>query len=423
MDSNFEKAKELDKQDILAPFKNHFKNDDHLIYLDGNSLGKLPIATIAATSNLVENQWGNRLIRSWNESWMGLSTTIAAKIAALVGAQPEEIFVGDTTSLNLYKLVFAALEFQQGKNKIITDALNFPSDLYVLQGIVKKHFQQHQIQILGHSEAVEMDLKDFEANIDSNTALLTMSLVTYKSAFLYNMKAVNALAHKHKSLVLWDLSHAVGAVPINLNESNADLAVGCTYKFLNGGPGAPAFLYVKKSLQNQLHNAIWSWFSHQKPFDFDLNYQPSENIQKFAISTPSVLSLVPIEKGLDITLAAGMGGLRAKSMGQTNYLVTLIKEILMPLGFKMASPELAENRGSHISIQHPEGYRISKAMIEPKDNSKVIIPDFRPPHNIRLGIAPLYTSYTDLYEAVQRIQNIVLQKEYLNYSEEKSFVT
>lgn len=423
MDSNFEKAKTLDKNDVLSHFKNKFINNPHLIYLDGNSLGKLPKATVSASSNLIENQWGNRLIRSWNESWMDLSTTISAKIATLVGAQPDEIFVGDTTSLNLYKLVYAALQFQKGKNKIVTDVLNFPSDLYVLQGMIKNHFQQHQIEIVGKSTAVSIDLEDFEAKIDAQTALLTLSLVTYKSAFFYNMEAINKLAHKHKSLVLWDLSHAVGAVPIHLNKSNTDLAVGCTYKFLNGGPGAPAFLYVKKSLQKKIHNVIWSWFSHQKPFDFEMNYKEADNIQKFAVSTPSVLSMAPIDQGSAITLEAGMERIRFKSVAQSNYLMALIKEDLVPLGFKIASPILAKNRGSHIAIQHPEGYRINKAMIEPKDHSKVIIPDFRPPNNIRLGITPLYTSFADLYEAVQRIKNIVVHKEYLEHSEVKSYVT
>jgi kynureninase len=423
MDLTLEKAQQLDATDVLSHYRNQFVNDENLIYLDGNSLGKLPIATIETTANLIKNQWGNRLIRSWNEQWMGLSSNISTKIAKLVGAQPDEIFIGDTTSLNLYKLVYAALEFQQGKTDILTDALNFPSDFYVLQGMLQTHFKNHQLKVVGSADAIELDIDDFQEKLDFNTALLTLSLVTYKSSFLYNMEAVNNLAHDHNSLVLWDLSHAVGAVPIHLNESNADLAVGCTYKFLNGGPGAPAFLYVKKSLQDRLKNPIWSWFSHQKPFDFNLNYKPALSIQKFAVSTPSILSLAPIEQGVDMVLDASMESLRTKSIGLSNFLMDLLKKELVPLGFKIATPELAVKRGSHISIQHPEGYRINKAMIEPKGTSKFIIPDFRPPNNIRLGIAPLYTSYVDLFEAVQRIKDIVLQKEYLNYSEEKLQVT
>ena len=423
MNSNFEKAIKLDKNDALAPFKNKFINDDNLIYLDGNSLGKLPKTTITAISNVAQNQWGNRLIRSWNEEWIALSSNIAKKIAKLVGAQPEEIFVGDTTSLNLYKLLFAALDFQKGKEKIITDALNFPSDLYVLEGLVRKHFKNHQIEIIGDAHEISLDSNLFKEKLDFNTALLTLSLVTYKSAFMYQMKAINALAHDKNSLVLWDVSHAVGAVPIDLNNSNADLAVGCTYKYLNGGPGAPAFLYVSKALQASLKNPIWSWFSHEKPFDFEASYQPSESIQKFAISTPSILSLTPIAQGLDIVLEAGIENLRTKSVRQSTFLWQLIEQELIPLGFKIASPALASERGSHISIQHPEGYRINRAMINPKADNKIIIPDFRPPNNIRLGIAPLYTSFMDLYETVERIKNIVLEKEYALHSENKLHVT
>ena len=423
MNSNFEKAIRLDKNDALSPFKNKFINDDNLIYLDGNSLGKLPKTTIAAISNVTQNQWGNRLIRSWNEEWIALSSNIAKKIAKLVGAQPEEIFVGDTTSLNLYKLLFAALDFQKGKEKIITDALNFPSDLYVLEGLVRKHFKNHQIEIIGDANEISLDSKLFKEKLDFNTALLTLSLVTYKSAFMYEMKDINALAHDKNSLVLWDVSHAVGAVPIDLNNSNADLAVGCTYKYLNGGPGAPAFLYVSKALQASLKNPIWSWFSHEKPFAFEASYQPSESIQKFAISTPSILSLTPIEQGLDIVLEAGIENLRTKSVRQSTFLWQLIEQELIPLGFKIASPALASERGSHISIQHPEGYRINRAMINPKADNKIIIPDFRPPNNIRLGIAPLYTSFMDLYETVERIKNIVLEKEYALHSENKLHVT
>ena len=212
-------------------------------------------------------------------------------------------------------------------------------------------------------------------------------------------------------------------VALNLHDSGADFAVWCTYKYLNGGPGAPAFLYVSKALQASLKNPIWSWFSHEKPFDFEASYQPSESIQKFAISTPSILSLTPIEQGLDIVLEAGIDNLRTKSVRQSTFLWELIEQELIPLGFKIASPALASERGSHISIQHPEGYRINRAMINPKADNKIIIPDFRPPNNIRLGIAPLYTSFMDLYETVERIKNIVLEKEYALHSENKLHVT
>jgi kynureninase len=423
MDTYFKEAIELDKKDKLSHFKNHFVNDGQVIYLDGNSLGKLPKKTIEVTTDLVQNQWGNRLIRSWNENWMDLSSKLSKKIAVLVGAQPDEIFIGDSTSLNLYKLVFAALKATKDKFEVVSDNLNFPTDLYVLQGMIENHFNKHTLKLLNTKDGLTIDNDTLQNTISAKTALITLSYVTYKSSFKYNMKEVNELAHKNNSFIIWDLSHATGAVPVKLNESNADMAVGCTYKYLNGGPGSPAFLYVKKELQEQLLNPIWSWFSHEKPFDFDLNYKASNSIQKFGIGTPSILSLAAIEPGLDILLEAGITNVRAKSVQQSTFLLELIENELLPLDFTIASPKEAELRGSHISIQHTEGYRINRAMIAPKDDSKVIIPDFRPPNNIRLGIAPLYNSFTELCETVERIKSIVLTKEYENFGLEKLEVT
>ncbi|MBT8317236.1 MAG: kynureninase [Lutibacter sp.] len=423
METYFKEAIELDKKDKLSHFKNHFVNDEQVIYFDGNSLGKLPKKTIEVTTDLVQNQWGNRLIRSWNENWMDLSFKLSKKIASLVGAQPDEIFIGDSTSLNLYKLVFAALKANKDKFEVVSDSLNFPTDLYVLQGMIENHFNKHTLKLLNTKDGLTIDNDTLQNTISAKTALITLSYVTYKSSFKYNMKQVNELAHKNNSFIIWDLSHATGAVPVKLNESNADMAVGCTYKYLNGGPGSPAFLYVKKELQQQLLNPIWSWFSHKKPFDFDLNYKASNSIQKFGIGTPSILSLAAIEPGLDILLDAGISNLRAKSVQQSTFLLELIENELLPLGFTIASPIEAELRGSHISIQHAEGYRINRAMIAPKDDSKIIIPDFRPPNNIRLGIAPLYNSFTELCETIERIKNIVLTKEYENFGLEKLEVT
>ncbi len=237
------------------------------------------------------------------------------------------------------------------------------------------------------------------------------------------MAQINSLAHKKDALVIWDLSHSVGSVPIHLDESGADMAVGCTYKYLNGGPGAPSFLYVRKDLQKQLASPIWAWFSHQVPFDFSLDYQPKDTIQRFAVGTPSILSLAAIESGLDITLDAGIDRLRAKSQQQSEFLIELILQLLVPMGFSMVSPINVNQRGSHISISHSEGYRISQAMIKPNDESKVIIPDFRPPDNIRLGIAPLYNTFTELVDCVERIWKIVAEEQYKLYSNDKSSVT
>ncbi|MGB5385069.1 MAG: kynureninase [Lutimonas sp.] len=416
------RALTLDEKDSLAKFRTLFVSDDQVIYLDGNSLGKLPKATISHLQHVIKEEWGNRLIRSWNEKWIDLSKRNASKIAKIVGAREDEIFVGDSTSLNLYKLAYAALKYNHSRNEVLTDQLNFPTDLYVLQGLIEEHFKNYKLCFLESKDQIVTTTEEIISKISKKTALLTLSHVTYKSAFLYPMKEVNEIAHKKGSLVLWDLSHAVGAVPIKLNDWNTDLAVGCTYKYLNGGPGAPAFLYVKKELQEKMDNPIWSWFGHEHPFDFANDFTPAKDIQKFGLGTPSILSLSAMEKGLDILLDAGMENLREKSKTQSEFLMKLIEIFLVPLGFSVASPKNTEHRGSHISIRHKNAYAINRAMIEPKGRAKSIIPDFRPPNNIRLGIAPLYISYLDLYESVMRIVEIVHKEEYLKFDKDKNLV-
>ena len=418
----YQKALEFDKNDSLASFKNQFESHDE-IYLDGNSLGKLPKRTMELTTDLIQNQWGKRLIRSWNEHWMALPNKIAGKIAKIVGAREDEIFVGESTSINFYKLAYAAINFNTSRTKIISDSLNFPTDLYVLQGLIEQQFQSHSLKIIESKDEISITEEQISAELDQNTAFLTLSHVVFKSAFMYDMKKINDLANQKGAFVIWDLSHAAGAVPINLNEANADMAVGCTYKYLNGGPGSPAFLYVRKDLQEKLLNPIWAWFSHQKPFEFSLDYEAKNDIQRFSTGTPSVISLAAIEPGLDLLIEAGISNLRKKSILQSNFLVEMIQNCLVPLGFTIASPLNVNERGSHISIQHAEGYRINRTMIEPFDGSKSIIPDFRPPNNIRLGIAPLYNTFQELYETVIRIKQIVEEKQFEKYSAEKLNVT
>ena len=288
MESFRQRALQLDQEDSLAPFRNRFfDGGEDMVYLDGNSLGKLPLESLRVTDELVREQWGKRLIRSWNERWIDLPGRLAARIARIIGAGDDDVFVGDTTSLNLFKLAHAALQLQEGRKRIVTDAINFPTDKYVLQGLVKQQFPDHTLQVTGTGDEVDPGHGVFEKELDGNTALLTLSLVAYKSAYLYDMAAVNAMARRHGCLVIWDLSHAAGAVPVRLNETGAGMAVGCTYKYLNGGPGAPAFLYVRKDLQEKLSNPVWAWFSHEQPFAFDPAFVPAPGIQRFATSPPT----------------------------------------------------------------------------------------------------------------------------------------
>jgi len=433
-------ASHLDENDELASFREKFtfSNPDR-IYLDGNSLGRLPVETPGYMQDVIEHQWGQRLIQGWNEGWINASRTIGDKIAQLIGAQPGEVIVSDSTSANLFKLAVAAIRSQPGRTKIVSDALNFPSDLYIFQGINDLFGRDYKLDLVPSHDGIHIQAEDVVAAITKQTALVALTHVAFKSAFMYDMQAVTESAHKAGALTLWDLSHSVGAVPLKLNEWGADLAVGCTYKYLNGGPGAPAFLYVRRDLQEKLMQPIWGWFSAHKPFDFTLGFSPAEGISRFLVGTPPILSTLAIEPALDILLEAGMKRLREKSVQQTEYLLHLARKWLLPLGFSIGSPENPKQRGSHVSLRHPEAYRINRAIIElpempegfwvnvsqlegPPPNLHVI-PDFRAPDNLRLGIAPLYTSFCDIHRALDHIRLIVDEKVYLHYSKERLAVT
>jgi len=417
-------AIELDSDDNLKHFRQKFVRDDpNLIYLDGNSLGMLPEATAERIQNVITKEWGSNLIRNWNDGWYERSQQIAAKLAPLIGAQPDEVIMADSTSLNLFKLAYAALQFQKGKRAIVSDELNFPSDIYLLQGLVKLFGDRHELRLAKSHDNMGISKNEILNKLMDDTALLTLSHVAFKSSFMYDMKEITDMAHEKGAMVLWDLSHSVGAVPVKLNDSNADMAIGCTYKYLNGGPGSIAFLYVRKDLQERLVSPIWGWFGQKDPFNFRLDYEPADGIQRFLAGTPPVLSLSAIEPALDMMLEAGIENLRAKSLDQSRYLIKLFRHFLEPLGFSLGSPENDEKRGSHVSLCHPEAYRICKALIDPDTGSKTVIPDFREPDNIRLGITPLYTSYVDIYEAIMQIKMIAEQKLYNHFSVKKEKVT
>jgi kynureninase len=301
--------------------------------------------------------------------------------------------------------------------------MNFPSDLYILQGLIKQLGGLHTLRLVNSPDGISSDMSELSSMVNHNTALLTLSHVAYKSSYLYDMEHVTELAHQHDALVLWDLSHSVGAVPVNLNRDKVDLAVGCTYKYLNGGPGSPAFLFVRRELQEQLENPIQGWFGEQNPFDFHLNYRESEGIRKFLAGTPPVISLSGLEPALDMILEAGMEAIRQKSVAQGEYLLSLVRQYLSGMGVRIGSPEIGEKRGSHISLKHTEAYRICKALADPGLGDGVVIPDFRDPDNIRLGITPLYTSYEDIFRAMMQIKNIIAGELYGNYSQTRDQVT
>ena len=416
-------AAALDQADPLSAFRDCFTNVSEVIYLDGNSLGRLPVATAELMHQVINDQWGDRLIRGWNEHWLKTPPRIAGKIAKIVGAEEHEIFVGDSTSVNLFKLAYGVLAMQTDRTQILSDDLNFPSDFYVMQGLINSHFHNHQLVIHPSSDGIHAPIEALKAGITANTALICLSHVAFKSAYMYDMAGINALAESAGAKVIWDLSHAVGAVPLKLNEWGAELAVGCTYKYLNGGPGAPAFLYVKKQLQPILENAIWAWFGHAEPFQFELQYRPRLDIWKYAVGTPPILSMAAIEPGLDLLVGAGMDNIRQKSLSMSTFFYKAFQQLLEPAGFVWASPISEQHRGSHIALRHPEGYRICQALIHPMDGAKPVIPDFRRPDNIRLGFAPLYNTHTEILQAAERMAEIIRTKAYLNYNPVMETVT
>ena len=413
-------ARRLDAEDDLASFRELFVLDEpDLLYMDGNSLGRLSHRTVERVQAVVEREWGRDLIRGWNAGWYQAPSGVGEKIARLVGAGPGQVVVSDSTSVNLFKLAMAAMEMRPGRDRIVSDVLNFPSDLYVLQGCIRLLGDRHSLHLVPSADGITVDRRTLFDAIDERTALVTLSHVTFKSGFLYDAAAVTARAHQVGALVLWDLSHSVGVVPIQLDHWGVDLAVGCTYKYLSGGPGAPAFLYVRRDLQEEARSPIWGWFGQRSPFAFDLEYAPAEGVARFLAGTPPMLSLLAMESALDLLLEAGIERIRRKSVRLASYLVYLVDTTLTPLGFALGSPRNPARRGSHVSVRHPEGYRINRALIEEMG----VLPDFREPDNIRLGLAPLYTSFTEVWEAVDRIRRVVEEGRHLRYPAERLLVT
>jgi kynureninase len=403
-------AIDLDKQDTLAGYREKFViNDPDVIYMDGNSLGRLPKAAAEKIRTVTAQEWGCNLINSWNQGWWDSPTRIGEKIAQLIGAGPGQVIVCDSVSLDLFKLTMAVLTRQYGRKKIITDTLNFPSDLYVLQGCVNLLGNKHRIVRIGSDDGdITPDLDALYGAIDQDTALVTLSHVVFKSGYLYDMAAITEKAHQVGALVIWDLCHSAGALPIELDNCNVDYALGCTYKYLNGGPGSPAFMYASQPMQNNSTTPIWGWWGENTPFSFDLDYTPAPGMKKFLSGSQPILSMLSMEASLEPHLQAGMHSLREKSICMSEYFIQLSDRILSPLGFELGSPRNPDQRGSHVSLRHPEGYRINRVLIDELN----VIPDFREPDNIRYGLAPIYTTYCEVWDAIERTRQTVDNKLY-----------
>ena len=411
------RAAELDAADPLAAFRDRFAlGGEPLIYLDGNSLGPLPLATRARIAAVVSDEWGSGLVRSWRD-WIELPAQAGDLIGAqLIGAAPGQVLVCDSTTVNLYKLACAALDARPGRSVIVTDDDNFPTDRYVLAGIAAQ--RGCELRMISTDLDSGLSAAAVRAAADERTALVCLSHVAYRSGALADMAAITEVAHQAGALVLWDLCHSVGAVPVELDASGADLAVGCTYKYLNAGPGAPAFLYVRRDLQAGLRQPVWGWFGQREQFAMGPDYDPAPGISSFLTGTPQIIGTAAVQEGAALLAEAGIGRLRAKGTALTSFLIELADEWLTPLGFTLASPRDSASRGSHVTLRHEHAWQLSQALIRAG-----VIADYRTPERIRLGPVPIITRFTDVWDAVQRLRKITAERSYADIDARPARVT
>jgi kynureninase len=382
-------AAELDAADPLASFHDRFvPAPDGLTYLDGNSLGRLPKATPSAIARLVGHEWGERLIRGWNEGWMELPVAIGDRLGEhLLGAAAGQLLLADSTTVCFYKLAGAALAARPGRRQIVTDAANFPTDRYVLEGLAAQHDR----------EIVWTDPADLEQALSDETALVTFSHVDYRSAAIADMRAITRATHAAGALTLFDLSHSVGVVPIRLDDDGVDLAVGCTYKYLNGGPGSPSFLYVRAEHHDQLSQPIWGWLGRADPFAMGPGYVPGPGIARFLSGTPAVLGLVAAQAGIELVIEAGIERIREKSIALTAYAIAAARELP---GIGIGSPADSASRASHVALTHPQARALANELI-----AHDVIVDYREPDVIRLGLSPLTTRFADIDRGLQTLHS------------------
>ncbi len=389
-----EEAQALDAADPFATYRNRFALPEGVIYLDGNSLGALPRAVADRVADTVSREWGEGLIRSWNTAgWIDTPQRVGAKLAGLIGAQPHEVAVADSTSVNLYKLLMAALAAQPGRGVILTEPGNFPTDLYLAQGVAET-LAGVEVRTTPRDRLVDA--------IDAHTAVVLLTHVHYKTAARFDMAAVTAAAQAQGALVLWDLSHSAGAVEVDLNAANADLAVGCGYKYLNGGPGAPAFLFVAERHQARLRSPLTGWMGHAAPFDFGDDYAPAPGIRRFLCGTPPILGIAALEAALKVMLAADRPSLFAKGQALCDLFIRLVEDRCARLGLALATPRDAIERGSHVSFAHADAWPVMAALIE-----RGVIGDFRAPDLLRFGFTPLYTRFADVWRAVDILHEVL----------------
>jgi kynureninase len=385
-----------DAADPLARYRDEFTLPAGVVYLDGNSLGALPRTAGEIARRVIADEWGRDLIKSWNTAgWFELPARLGDKLAPLVGANAGEVLVTDTTSTNLFKVLAAAIAARPERKVIVSERDNFPTDLYIAQGLAQFRAAGHELRLVDSADAIP-------AAIDASTAALMLTHVNYRTGAMHDMAALTRLAHERGAIAIWDLAHSAGAVPVDLNGAAADLAVGCSYKYLNGGPGAPAFLYVAKRWQAQLAQPLAGWWGHAAPFAFVPDYTPAPDVRRFQCGTQPILALAVAEAGLDLMARAGIAAVRAKSIALCETFIALVEQQCAGHDLALASPREASRRGSQVSFLHEHGYAIVQALI-----ARGVIGDYREPHLMRFGFAPLYLRFVDVWDAVAALADVL----------------
>ena len=390
----------LDAADPLARFADRFvPTEPGLIYLDGNSLGRPTKAAVERINALAE-AWSKRLIRGWDEGWMEMPLTVGDTLATgVLGARAGEVAVTDSTTVNLYRLASAALDARPDRRTIVIEHSEFPTDRYIVEGLARE--RDLEIRWLDGDPVDGLRIDDIASTFDSDTALLIVSAVNYRSSAVVDIKPVTDAARAAGAFVLWDLSHAAGSIPVDLEANGADLAVGCTYKYLNGGPGSPAFLYVRRELQDELRPPIQGWFAQREQFDMGPVFQRQPGILGWLVGTPGVIALTSLDAGIEVVAHAGMDAIRAKGIALTEYAIALTDAWLAPLGCSIGSPRDSSRRGAHVSIRHPDARRLAQSLV-----AQDVIVDFRAPDSIRVGLSPLTTSFEDVHHGLAAIRDL-----------------
>ena len=390
----------LDAQDPLAPLREQFALPHGMIYLDGNSLGARPVASLARAQQVIAQEWGDGLIRSWNSAgWADLALRLGDRLAPLIGARDGEVAITDTTSINLFKVLSAALSLQRqrqpGRKVIVSEAGNFPTDLYIAEGLAELLQQGYSLRLVNSPD-------ELTQAIDADVAVVMLTHVNYKTGYLYDMQGVTTLSHECGALTIWDLAHSAGAVPVDLHRAGADYAIGCTYKYLNGGPGSQAFVWVNPALVNLVRQPLSGWFGHTRQFAMETSYAPSAGIARYLCGTQPITSLAMVECGLELFERTDMASLRRKSLALTDLFIDLVEARCAAHHLVLITPREHARRGSHVSFEHPEGYAVIQALI-----ARGVIGDYREPRIMRFGFTPLYTSFTEVFDAVEILGEIL----------------